>query len=685
MSAMDTEVTRYRETLLAEIRADAYAGGDYLSARFLDHACHVLESGEEFIEYDLCRAHGQSSKGGQIQVDAYSYSASDGVLCLLVCDFSGEDDPPLIMTDEVRRLAQSAHRFLEGSVYGSIADQWDESHPAHSLSRETFKIASSDELTKVCIYLVSDRPLSPSVTKMPELSLGPKEVQVQVWDISRLARVEASIGGREEIVIDFIREYGEGIPALPAGLDQASEYDAYMCVMPGQILADLYDRFGGRILEQNVRAFLGDNRKVNKGIRDTLRTEPEMFFAFNNGLTVTVSELASRTHEKGHTEIVQATGLQIVNGGQTTASLYWARKAGLDLTKVRVQMKLSRLPEENFEDAVHNIARYANAQNAVSASDLFAGHPYFKRLEGISRQELAPPANPGDTPSYWYFERTTGSYKVELKRKSGMAAKTWQLLSPRKQLLTKTDIARYETTFACAPHSVSSGAQKNIAAFGKVVEKAWDGDPGVFDAVYYRRLVCRSILTRSVDSAIPGQTWYPGSILRPLTTYTLALMSLRMQEDHLQPDYELIWKTQRAPDVFLREAMRIAEQILPLLQEIPEAQLRNRLVTEWVKREACWDRVKDSGIGLSAAFQTTLVAEKGAPKKKEDWSAKSLEIWKAGKWKRLRDWNESAKVLTEGESELVSWAAMTSQFRPKGFRLKKLKEAWDRALQGGFV
>src|SRR5690606_6036925 len=103
------------------------------------------------------------------------------------------------------------------------------------------------------------------------------------------------------------------------------------------------------------------------------------------------------------------------NGGQTTASLYWARKAGIDLSQVRLQMKLSRLPEEGFEDAVHNIARFANAQNAVSASDLFAGHPYFKRLEGISRQTLAPPSKPGDTPSYWYFERTTGSYKVELK------------------------------------------------------------------------------------------------------------------------------------------------------------------------------------------------------------------------------------------------------------------------------
>src|SRR5690606_15027610 len=128
--------------------------------------------------------------------------------------------------------------------------------------------------------------------------------------------------------------------------------------MPGSILASLYDRFGGRILEQNVRAFLGDNRKVNKGIRETLRTEPEMFFAFNNGLTVTVADLDADAHATGHTEITKVKGFQIVNGGQTTASLYWARKAGIDLSQVRLQMKLSRLPEEGFEDAVHNIARF---------------------------------------------------------------------------------------------------------------------------------------------------------------------------------------------------------------------------------------------------------------------------------------------------------------------------------------
>jgi hypothetical protein len=682
---MDDEVARYREALLGEIQADAVAGGDYLSARFIDRTCQVLEAGEEFTEYHLCRGHGLSRRGGRIQIDAYSYSPSDGVLNLIVCDFAGANEFAPLATDEVRQLVQSAFRFLEGSIYDSLAEQWDESHPAHALSRETFSIASSDEMTKACIYLISDRPLRASMGKIPELSLGTKAVEVHLWDITRLARVEASAKGREDIAIDFLGEYGEGIPALPAGLDGAAQYHSYMCVMPGRILASLYDRFGGRILEQNVRAFLGDSRKVNKGIRQTLRTEPEMFFAFNNGLTVTVSELTTNVHAMGHTEIISVRGLQIVNGGQTTASLFWGRKAGIDLSKVRVQMKLSRLPEDGFEDAVHNIARFANAQTAVSASDLFAGHPYFQRLEGLSRQALAPPSNPGEAPSYWYFERTTGSYKVELRRKSGHAAKTWQLLNPKRQVLTKTDVARYDTTFDGAPYMVSSGAQKNIVAFGKIVTQAWSVDPADFDINYFQRLVGRAILTRATDSAIPAQRWYPGSMLRQLTTYTLALMSNRMRAEGRRPDYDAIWRAQKAPEAFIQEAMRIAERLLPLLQDIPEEQVRNRLITEWAKREACWDRVRESDITLSAAFLAMLVTEPRAARQPENWPAKATLLWNSGSWKRLRDWNERAAVLTEGEAELVAWAAVTSEFRPRGHRLIKLKEAWVRAVQEGFV
>lgn len=683
---MDEDTARYRDSLLNEIIADVNTGGDYARTRFIDRACEVLEVGEEFTEYHVCRAHTETRQKGLVRIDAYSFSPSDGVLNLVVGEYSGAEDPDPLMTEEVRRLVQAGYRFLEGSVYGNLAEQWDESHPAHALAREVFSFASED-LSKVCVYLISDRPLGMQLGRIPEMSLGTAQVEVQLWDIGRLARMEASSRGREEIHIDFVGEYGAGIPALAAGIDAGNQYESYMCVMPGSVLAALYDRFGGRILEQNVRAFLGEARKVNKGIRETLRTEPGMFFAFNNGLTVTVSDIVLEQHPDGHSEITQASGFQVVNGGQTTASLYWAHKAGMDLSKVHVQMKLSRLPEDGFEEAVHNIARYANAQNAVSASDLFAGHPYFKRLEALSRQTVAPSAKAGDVNDYWYFERTTGSYKVDLKRRSGSDAKTWQLIHPKRQLMTKTDVARYEMTFFCYPHVVSSGAQKNIAAFGKTITQTWNSDPENFDVEYFKQLVVKAILTRAVDALIPAQSWYPGSILRPMASYTLALMSLRIQQMGLRPDYEAIWRVQKAPQEFGEEAMRVASEVLPLVQDIPEEQVRNRLVTEWVKKEACWVRISESDIVLTPAFTSTLIAaaERTHNATGRTWKARAHELWRNGSWKRLLDWNKVEAVLTPDEAELVERAAIASEFGFKGFRLTKLKEAWERAVDHGFV
>ncbi|MGY6517560.1 MAG: AIPR family protein [Lysobacteraceae bacterium] len=678
---MEEEIRQYRADLLIEIQAGALSTADYERTRFVERACEVLQSGEEFTDYGLCRAHARW-KRADVRIDGYSLSESDGVLSLILASFSGAEEPEPIRTDELRGLVDQAHNFLQGSVYGEVASLWDESHEAHALSREVSSF-SHEILTKARIYIVSDRPAGNKLGRIQAPSLGAKEVEVQLWDIERLARAEMSNSGREAITIDFAQEYGTGIAALPA-LSQGTDYRSFLCVMPGNVLASLYDRFGGRILEQNVRAFLGEGRKVNKGLRQTLREAPSMFFAYNNGLTATVSELALETNEAGMTSITSVTDFQVVNGGQTTASLYWARKAGFPLENVSVQMKLSQLPEEGFEEAVHDIARFANAQNAVSASDLFAGHPYFKRIESLSRQALAPPAKVGEIGSYWFFERTQGSYNVELKRKKGLAAKTWELIHPRKQRITKTDIARFEVTWASIPHSVCSGAQKNTAAFAKIIGERWAKNPEAFDVDYYKTVVAKAILTRSLDGLVPSQEWYPGSMLRQLVTYTIALMSDRLSDKGLSMDFEATWKAQAAPSYFVEQALRTAKEVVPYLQDIPPEQVRNRLVTEWAKREACWLRIQESSIALSEHF-VAQAKRQTSSKKKSPWPQRAKALWADGTWKRLHEWEAKQGVLSVGERDMVERAAIAQSFGFKGFRLQKLQEAWENAVRNGFA
>lgn len=218
------------------------------------------------------------------------------------------------------------------------------------------------------------------------------------------------------------------------------------------------------------------------------------------------------------------------------------------------------------------------------------------------------------------------------------------------------------------------------------IVQQWGIDPTVFDGPYFQRVVGRAILTRAVDAAIPAQKWYPGSIVRPLTSYTLALMSSRMRTAGLQPAFDVIWRTQRAPDIFMHEAMRVAELVLPLLMDIPEAQVRNRLVTEWVKREACWLRVEESKIKLASDFLAAgTVAEDRAGGKPLQWRDRAQLLWRDGVWKRLHAWEQEEQKLTQGERDIVEWAAIASEFSPKGFRLDKLEEAMKHAIDEGFV
>jgi hypothetical protein len=680
---MDEEVRQFRDSLLSEVKADAEIGGDYERTRFIDHACGILEVAGEFLEYGICRVE-SPWRNSLVRSDAYSFSEADGVASIMIADYDGSPEPAIARTEEIRRMVEASHRFVHGSIYSDVVSCWDESNEAHALARQLFEF-SKDSLTKLKIYVISDRPVAMNLGRIQEPTLGSWEVEVQIWDIARLARADMSSTGRESIVINFIEEYGDALPALAAGLGDQASYSSFMCVVPGRVLASLYDKFGGRILEQNVRAFLGEGRKVNRGIRETLRNSPDMFFAFNNGLTATASsiELTDQMRSPGQ-GIRSITDFQIVNGGQTTASLYWAMKGGIDLSAVFVQMKLSRVPEAGFEESVHNIARFANAQNAVSSSDLFAGHPYFKRLESLSRRALAPPSKVGDIGSYWYFERTQGSYNVELRRLRGVAARAWELMHPKKQRITKTDLARYEVTWAGHPHSVCSGAQKNTAAFGKMIERDWAANPEAFDSDYFKAAVARGVLVRSLDARVPAQPWYPGAMLRQLVTYTCSIIGSRLGDVDRCINYEGIWRSQMVPPGFMDEALRIAELLVPYLQNIPEEHSRNRLVTEWAKREACWVRIRESEITLSEDFvDSTICLSQSA--RALSWSDKARAEWRNGGFKRLHEWNKIEHVLTQDEADLVERAAITSSFEFKGFRLIKLKEAWRRAVDAGFV
>ena len=164
---------------------------------------------------------------------------------------------------------------------------------------------------------------------------------------------------KDPVEID-VRDYGlDGIQCIKAEIG-SDGYSAYLAIVPGQFLSEIYKKYGPALLESNVRSFLNVRGAVNKGIRGTILNERNNFFTYNNGISTIASEIeTSQIPGKGLC-ITKFTDFQIINGGQTTASLASASiKDNAPLDKIFVQMKLTILSEENPE-FVSNISRYAN-------------------------------------------------------------------------------------------------------------------------------------------------------------------------------------------------------------------------------------------------------------------------------------------------------------------------------------
>ena len=73
---------------------------------------------------------------------------------------------------------------------------------------------------------------------------------------------------------------------MKADLGAQSNYDAYLGIVPGKFLGEIYYDYGSRLLQGNVRAFLSFRGNVNKGIRSTIMKQPENFFTYNNGIAI---------------------------------------------------------------------------------------------------------------------------------------------------------------------------------------------------------------------------------------------------------------------------------------------------------------------------------------------------------------------------------------------------------------
>ncbi|HYW13213.1 MAG TPA: AIPR family protein, partial [Longimicrobium sp.] len=545
-------------------------------------------------------------------------------------------------------------------------------------------------ITRVRLFLISNRLLSAKVDGRSADAIEHATVTFSVWDIERLHRFVVSGRGREPIQVE-LSEFGGPIPALPAHLDGAG-YEAYLLVVPGKQLAGIYDRWGARLLEQNVRCFLQARGNVNKGIRNTIEVVPEMFFAYNNGITATAEGIETAGTAQGMV-ITQLNNLQIVNGGQTTASIHAAsRRKDVDLGRVFVQMKLSIIPPSEASDVVPRISEYANSQNRVKAADFFANHPFHIRIEEFSRRIFAPSPDGTFRETKWFYERAHGQYQDARALLTIPQKRKFDLEYPKKQMFTKTDLAKFLNVWTGQPHIVSQGAQKNFAHFAESVGKEWDKQSDRFNERFYREAIAKAILFQELEKLIPKEAWYQGGYRANVVAYTLAKLSHDLAGYGRSLDFEKIWRTQGVSYALRKTLLSIAETVHKVITDPPRS-ISN--VTEWAKKLGCWQSVMDLKIEMHPLLSAELMggeeqrqATKSALKEQKllNGIEAQLEVVNRGGefWARAREWGVGKKCLSVTELDLLSVASSVPTRIPTERQSLKVIDALEKLRLEGF-
>jgi hypothetical protein len=563
-----------------ELMAGAEANSAFQLAEFMEAIGEELtETG--FIEgFEFC--HYRAQRG--MRVDGYWFSDED-TLDLFIADFESRTElDSLTQTDTVNTFKRLTN-FFEASLNKNLYQELEETSPEYGLARQ---IADRGKLIRrVNFYLVSERSLSDRLQTIEDNEIGGVPASYHIWDISRLQRQRSSRGHKEALDLDLVEMFGEGIPCLRAHL-RSDAYPSYLVVMPGKILSDLYGKYGARLLEQNVRSFLQARGKVNKGIRTTILSEPDMFFAYNNGITATAQELEVEPTDSG-LQITRIKDLQIVNGGQTTASLFHtSRRDKTSLDGIFVQMKLSVVDSEDAETIVPRISEYANTQNRVNAADFFSNHPFHIRIEEFSRRIWAPARQGEQRETKWFYERARGQYADAQSKLTQAEKRRFKAEYPKSQMFTKTDLAKFENVWDEHPRWVNLGAQKNFARYAARIGKEWVKSTDNFNEFYYRRAIARAIVFRKTEKMVSDQPWYNGGYRANIVAYAIAAISEYCKRIKKSVDYNKIWNNQDLPESLLRALIISTEFVNDDIANPPEG-ISN--ISEWCKKEACWNRI----------------------------------------------------------------------------------------------
>ena len=662
--------TSLKETLVLTAGVD----GSSIESVFIRFGLDKLVDFGDIDNYELIEDGRDSADIWRI--DAFSDDSNSelsiGVMSLFISQFDQTDEPANLTQTEIDRLLKKLKKYVEFSLEKDPYKFFEPGSGPFNVALVLKGAWTRPSRPILKFYVISNRPISKRISDIENIEIHGVSVEVVVWDLNRFLQMELSGREREVIQIDLSET---PLKALMATTANEGALKSALVVMPAPVLVSIYGKWGGRLLEQNVRSFLSTKNSVNKGMRETISSAPDKFFAFNNGITGTAED-ATFVQKKDGLYLTHLKNFQIVNGGQTTATLYsTAIKDKLDISNIAIQMKLSIVAPEKANELVPFISKFANSQSKVNDSDLFSNHPFHQRFEEFSRRLIAPPKPGAVAGSYWFYERARGQYVNEQAYKSDSEKKKFLALNPRDQMLTKTELAKYLNTFEMLPNIVSKGAQYSFSEFAKRVTSSWDQSESNISEGFFRSLISMAIMFKCLEKLVQAkkEEWFIVSRAN-VVTYTLSLFSYAAKKSDKAIDFENVWKKQSIPVTAENALLKLSKRINELLRD------ENRAIMElssYAKSETFWNVVKAESTKIDLnEFEGLLIDKNEAiEKKREDKKTQKftsdLEAELKVKGTSPSIWVKVLKYLQDNQMENPSRTALIAKAQRTPLKLSE--------------
>lgn len=610
MASIDESYSEFTE----DIRRDAHSMGQPLQECFFERYAELAAGNGDCCDLTYTPVKKEGATG--YQIDGYALNTEQGDLYLAIADFRHEDELQTLNQQQIDSCFGRAERFYKQALRPEFINALEETGPVFEAAYPIY--AKNINVKRVRVIIFSNARLVARKKNVDSKDLDGKKIIYNIMDFSRYNDIVSSMGETEPIEIDLAEEFNSTLPCLRAHTG-SGDYESYLIVMPGELLSRIYELYGARLLEQNVRTFLQAKTKVNQGIITTLEKSPEMFFAYNNGLTATASGVEVSSESAGSTSIRAIRNLQIVNGGQTTASILYAKdNRNVNLANVFVQMKLTVLPEDRVEEVVPRISKFANSQNKISDADFFSTHPFHIEMEKVSRRLSAPQKEGAFTSTKWFYERARGQYRNQLAKGKSSDKKKFEVEFPKDQIIEKTDLAKYVLTFERLPHQVSKGAQKCFMEFADRIGKEWENRPDSFNEGYFKDAIAMAIIFRWTDQMIAKSDWYreDRGYKAQIVTYSIALLVHTLDRaDGKRISLQQVWNRQAPGDALMKMLEKIAVLVAARIKDAPSS-VKN--IGEYCKQQACWNAVSGMDIGVPAILLKELVDKDDLRQQKRD-------------------------------------------------------------------